>query len=249
VSRAGKSSLTDPPYVDYYRWVCPRRAPVRDYLRRVARETAAIPGIAGVHLDYIRYPDVILPRGLWAKYGLVQTTELPEFDFCYCDVCRAAFREASGTDPMDLPDPPTDRDWRAFRWTSVTTAVEAMAEEVHAVGKPVSAAVFPTPAIARKLVRQAWETWPIDMVFPMIYHGFYEEPVAWIGEATRVDVAALPSSRPVFSGLYLPDLSPDDLTRGIALAREAGAGGVALFDSGMLDDARLGAVRAVVGAG
>ena len=84
VSRNLESSLTRPPYVGYYRWVCPSREPVRDYLRGLVGELAANPAVDGVHLDYVRHCDVILPRGLWDTYDLVQDTELPEFDFCYC---------------------------------------------------------------------------------------------------------------------------------------------------------------------
>ena len=40
--------------------------------------------VDGVHLDYVRHCDVILPRGLWERYDLVQDIEHPEFDFCYC---------------------------------------------------------------------------------------------------------------------------------------------------------------------
>ncbi len=84
VSRNLESSLEHPPYVDYYRWVCPSREPVREYLRGLVGELAAHPAVDGVHLDYVRHCDVILPRGLWETYDLVQDTELPEFDFCYC---------------------------------------------------------------------------------------------------------------------------------------------------------------------
>ena len=33
VSRLGDSSLTKPPYVGYYQWLCPSRPEVRDYIR------------------------------------------------------------------------------------------------------------------------------------------------------------------------------------------------------------------------
>lgn len=84
VSRNLESSLEHPPYVGYYRWVCPSREPVREYLRGLVGNLAANPAVDGVHLDYVRHCDVILPRGLWETYDLVQDTELPEFDFCYC---------------------------------------------------------------------------------------------------------------------------------------------------------------------
>ncbi len=239
VSRNGESSLTHPPYVGYYRWVCPRRSEVRDYLRDVVRRVAREEGVDGVHLDYIRYPDVILPRGLWEKYNLVQDTELPEFDFCYCDVCRDVFRQRHGIDPLELPDPPADRAWREFRWESVTLAVRDIAEVVHEEDREVTAAVFPTPDLARRLVRQEWETWPLDAVFPMIYHSFYEEPVSWVSEATREGVDALAGRRPLYTGLYLPALTPEELAQAVAFAREGGASGAALFESGGLTDEHL----------
>lgn len=247
ISREGKSTLTHPPYVGYYQWLCPSRPAVREYLSRVMAEAAADPHVDGVHLDYIRHPDVILPRALWPKYNLVQDREYPPFDFCYCEVCRAEFWRESGIDPKDLPDPAVHVAWREFRWRSVTRVVEALAAAVHRHGKPITAAVFPTPTIARTLVRQAWETWPLDVVFPMIYHGFYEEPVSWVGDAVREGVAHLGGARPLVAGLYLPDLSPDDLARAIQLALAAGAAGVSVFEMGGLTDDYLKAVRRAAG--
>lgn len=247
VSREGKSSLTHPPYVGYYQWLCPTRPPVRDYLQGVVDELAGHPGIDGVHLDYIRHPDVILPVGLWSTYNLVQDREYPEFDFCYCEACREAFRAQSGTDPLDLPDPTADQAWREFRWASVTGVVTALSAAVRARGKQITAAVFPTPTIARRLVRQAWEQWPLDAVFPMIYHGFYQEPLEWVGSATREGVRALSSTASLHSGLYLPDLEPDALGQAVRLVREAGASGVSLFEMGGLSDRHLASLRGALG--
>jgi len=230
VSRRGDSSLTDPPYVGYYQWLCPTRPEVREYLAGAFAAVAADPLVAGVHLDYVRHPDVILPVGLWEKYGLVQETELPEYDFCYCEVCRRTFQKRTGIDPLGLPDPPADERWRRFRWEGVTRVVEAIATAVHALGKPVTAAVFPTPTIARRLVRQAWEDWPLDGVMPMLYHRFYEEEIEWIGRSAREGVQALSGRRPLQAGLYVPDLDPSGLEEAVRTARSAGAAGVALFE-------------------
>jgi len=242
ISRRGESSLEKPPYVGYYNWLCPTRLEVREYLAREAAQLAADPAVDQVHLDYVRHCDVILPVGLWEKYGLVQDHELPEFDFCYCEVCRAAFRRQSGVDPLDLPDPESDTDWRRFRWDSVTGLVRDLAQVVRGAGKPITAAVFPTPALARKLVRQAWDEWPLDAVFPMTYHAFYKEGIPWIGQAVREGIAALPDSRPLYAGLYLPDLSPEALGRAVRSAMDAGAAGVSLFEMDGLSDAHLAAL-------
>jgi len=91
ISREGKSSITDPAYVGYYRFLCPSNAEVRRYLKTSLDEYLRIPGLNGIHLDYIRYPDVILPQALWGKYGIVQDKEYAPYDYCYCKVCREKF--------------------------------------------------------------------------------------------------------------------------------------------------------------
>ncbi len=243
ISRNGASSLTHPPYVDYYRWLCPTRPEVRAYLRDAVLEIAGKPGVDGVHLDYVRHSDVILPRGLWSTYDLLQDQEYPEFDFCYCPVCREGFAAEHGRDPLELPDPSADEDWRRFRWDSVTGLVEVLAEAVHGAAKPITAAVFPTPTIARALVRQPWDHWPLDAVFPMLYHSFYEEGLDWIGAGVKEGLAALegrgggtlPSPGRLYAGLYLPSLSQEERHRAVEIARNSGADGVSFFEMGGLE--------------
>ena len=245
VSRNLQSSLEHPPYVDYYRWVCPSREPVRAYLRGLVGELAANPAVDGVHLDYVRHCDVILPRGLWEIYDLVQDFEHPEFDFCYCDVCREQFAALDGRDPLEIADPPADEAWRRFRWESVTGAVRGLAETVHQHGKPISAAVFPTPTIARTLVRQGWDEWPLDRFFPMLYQGFYLEDIAWIGRGVREGVGALEArdGQPLCAGLYIPSLNPPQLAEAVETVRAAGAAGVSMFEMGGLTDEHMAALR------
>jgi uncharacterized lipoprotein YddW (UPF0748 family) len=247
VSRNGDSTLDVPPYVDYYRWVCPSRAPVREYLSGVIDEAAAQPGLDGIHLDYIRYPDVILPRGLWERYDLVQDRELPEYDFCYCDECREQFGRLSGRDPLELDDPPSDPDWARFRWDSVTRVVTELSEVTHARGRSISAAVFATPALARKLVRQAWDEWPVDRLFPMLYHPAYDQDIPWIGRSVEEGLRALDGSgTELNAGLYLPALAPDELAEAIRLSRQAGGAGFSLFDINPLTDDHITAVEATM---
>lgn len=271
VSRNGVSSLEAPPYVDYYQWLCPTRPEVRTYIRDSVVEIARDPAVDGIHLDYVRHCDVILPRGLWPRYGLVQDREYPEFDFCYCEACRGAFSSETGIDPLDLPDPTADPAWRRFRWDSVTGLVEVLAAAVHelgngtvpgagrgdkdtghgggpwgdrpsilrpdAPGKPVSAAVFPTPTIARRLVRQAWDEWPLDAFFPMLYHEFYEEGLEWIGASVREGLETLGGRPPLLiAGLYLPTLDREgNRDAAVEVARTAGAHGVSFFEMAGLE--------------
>jgi hypothetical protein len=243
VSREGKSAADHPPYVPYYHFLCPTRPEVRAHLRGEFARIAATPGLAGVHLDYIRLPDVILPRALWDHYGLVQHDELPPYDFCYCEACRSAFAAQSGVDPLDLPDPPADEAWRRFRWDAVSGVVADLAGAVRAAGRRVTAAVFPSPSIARRLVRQDWAGWPLDAVLPMVYQNFYDEGVDWIEPTVREGVRALPADRPLYAGLYLPALQDArDFAAAVDGALAGGARGVALF-GGVRDLGRWAAAR------
>jgi uncharacterized lipoprotein YddW (UPF0748 family) len=105
-----------------------------------------------------------------------------------------------------------------------------LAEVAHRKGKQITAAVFPTPALARKLVRQDWVRWNLDAVLPMVYHRFYNEEPEWIGRAVKEGVTALSPTRPLYAGLYLPDLkTQEEVALAVQYALAGGAKGVSLF--------------------
>jgi uncharacterized lipoprotein YddW (UPF0748 family) len=246
VSRSGVSTADKAPYVDYYKFMCPSRDEVRQYLAGLVRELAQIDGLASIHLDYIRYPDVILPVALWPKYHLVQDREYPEFDFCYCGVCRDRFRQRWAIDPLRLDDPPSHQAWLQYRYDTITEVVGVLAHEVHAHGTLLTAAVFPTPTIARTLVRQEWTKWTVDAVLPMVYHAFYKQDVPWIERATREGVEALGGRIPLYTGLYVPDLSPPDLARAARYALAAGANGICVFEGNTLTPDHFAALTPIL---
>jgi uncharacterized lipoprotein YddW (UPF0748 family) len=230
VSRSGKSSLTDPPYVHYYQWLSPALPEVRDHITQRAKKLAAHPLIQGVHLDYVRYPDVILPIGLWEQYGLDQSEELPDFDFDYSERVREIAQQQIGRDPLEITDPAHHQDWLHFRYQSVTTLVDQITQAVHDCNKQITAAVFPTPSMARKICRQDWDKWSLDLCCPMIYHSFYHEPVDWIGKCMLENIAATPV--PICAGLYMPAFkSPAEFAQGLQIVKERGGAGVSLFDA------------------
>ena len=141
---------------EHYRWLCPSRPEVTEYLKDRVRELAEIEGLDGIHLDFIRYPDVILPYGLHESRGVVQDKVYPLWDFCYCDVCRAEFKKQYGIDPMDLEDPTACQEWMQYRWDAMAHMASEVAAEIKKCGKVSSAAVFASPEESKKLVRQDW---------------------------------------------------------------------------------------------
>ncbi len=244
VNRKGESCADQPPYVDYYRWLCPSREEVYQYLETNVKDILSKDYVDGIHLDYVRYCDVILPVKLWDNYGIEQTKELPEYDFCYCNVCRENFRLQKGTDPLSFIYPDQSLSWRRFRYNNITKIVNRLSAVAHEFKKPISGAVFPTPEVAKRIVRQDWTNWNLDLICPMIYHGFYKEDVRWIGDAVAEGVRGIGGRFPLFAGLYLPDFkTTEELKTGIQLAMQNGAAGISLF--GHVDAAVLDVLKSV----
>jgi uncharacterized lipoprotein YddW (UPF0748 family) len=256
VNALGESAATKPAYVDYYKFLDPAHPDVREFVRDTVRELAAIEGLTGIHLDYIRHPDAILPSGLWAKYGITQHRVHPPYDYGYTELSRKAFKDRHGIDPITLKDPETNREWLQYRLDSVVDLVnEYLVPAARTGGKQISAAVFPGPSLARTMVRQDWGRFNLDAFFPMLYHGFYEAGPEWVRQYTReavrgtllanlclIDGPPCPPDRPlapsVFSGLYVADLVPAQFTRTIEMALEGGARGVSIFDAGAMTPER-----------
>ncbi|MBW6497969.1 MAG: family 10 glycosylhydrolase [Bacteroidales bacterium] len=227
VNGLGQPSHSHPAYVGYYRFMCPNNPGVIDFVSANVRELASINGVSGVHLDYVRLPDVIIAEALQPVYNIVQDREYPEYDYCYCETCRSLFKEQSGIDPLkDLEDPSANLAWRQFRQDSITRLVnEHLVPEAHRKNVPITAAVFPN----WEAVRQEWRKWKLDAYFPMLYHNFYNVDLEWIGQHLEKQIAELEVKQPVYSGLFIPSLDPAKLQHAMEISKKAGAAGVSLF--------------------
>jgi len=244
VSREGKSCYDTRPYVDYYQWLCPTRKESRAHIIGLVEKLAQVEGIASVHLDYIRFSDIYLPIGLLPKYDLVQNEELAEFDFCYCDVCVSTFEKQHHKNPRDFKNPALDIEWKQFRLNQIKNVVDQAYKIVHKYDKKLTAAVFPYPEMADHMVRQRWDKWNVDEVFPMIYHNFYNEEVDWIGFATQQgiqDLAGKPTK--LHTGIYVPPMSAKDVAIAIQLAKEKGASGISFFDGNAITDKQFEVIK------
>lgn len=244
VNRKGESAYDKPAYVPYYTFLCPNKKEVQQFLAELYGSIASVEEVDGIHLDYIRFPDVILAEGLWDKYGLVMDEEYDVADYCYCDDCVSDFKEKTGIDIREVEDPSKVTEWKQFRYNLITNTVNNIAKVVHGKGKKINAAVFPGPGIAKKLVRQEWDKWDLDAVYPMNYNDFYLKGPEWVGEITKEEVAAVNNQKPIFSGLFIcpnpenkteendPEnhgLLPSEMETAIRGSMENGATGISLF--------------------
>ena len=161
VNAKGESAVDKPAYVEYYKFLDPGRPEVREWVQQTVKELAAVPELTGVHLDYIRHPDAILPKGLWSKYNIVQDKVYPPYDYGYSAYERDQFKKKSGIDPIRIGNGEVkDQDmvdaWLKFRWDMVVDLVnDYLVPAVHATNKMITAAVFGTLP-AREMVRQDW---------------------------------------------------------------------------------------------
>jgi uncharacterized lipoprotein YddW (UPF0748 family) len=151
VNARGESAMDHPAYVDYYKFLDPGRPEVREWVQKIVMELAQISELAGIHLDYIRHPDAVLPPALRKKYSLVQDRVYPQFDYGYSVYERGEFKRQYGIDPLKIQDPENHREWMQYRFDMVTGLVnEYLVPAAHARGECITAAVFPGPAMARK---------------------------------------------------------------------------------------------------
>jgi len=228
VNRAGDNSLDYRAYVNYYQWLSPWHPGAREHMKSNVRKLLDVEGLVSVHLDYVRYVDVILGKNLQPKYGLVQTREMPEYDYGYHPIARDSFKSVFGMDPLDMEQPELSNEWRQFRLNGVTSLVNEISDMVHEEGVKLSAAVFPFPEMSRKMVRQDWSSWNLDRAYPMLYHNFYDQNINWIGFALEQGLRE--SNYPLYAGLYMPALKDaKDFKDAIILCKEKGAKGVSLF--------------------
>lgn len=244
VSRDGKSCFDNPPYVGYYKWLCPTREESRNHILGLIEKLSNVEGVASVHLDYIRYSDVYLPIGLLPKYDLVQNEELPQFDFCYCDVCVSEFEKLHHKNPRDFENPAIDMEWKNFRLNRVKAIVDDAYDIVHKNDKILTAAVFPYPEMADQMVRQRWDKWKVDAVLPMVYNNFYNEDVDWVGYATKQGVEDIgEKDTELHTGIYVPTMSSEDVANAIVLAKNNGASGVSFFDGPAISEAQWQVIK------
>ena len=247
VNAKGESAVDKPAYVEYYKFLDPGRPEVREWVQQTVEELAAVPELTGVHLDYIRHPDAILPKGLWSKYNIVQDKVYPPYDYGYSAYERDQFKKKSGIDPIRIGNGEVkDQDmvdaWLKFRWDMVVDLVnDYLVPAVHATNKMITAAVFPGPSRAREMVRQDWGRFQLDAFLPMLYHVFYEAGPEWVRDQTKEGVAAV--HRPLYSGIFIHNMKVDEMTRTIRMAREGGASGVSLFSADGMDPAKWQALR------
>lgn len=202
-------------------WLCPAIEANRTMELAAIEELARYP-VAGVHLDYIRYP------GSHA---------------CFCDASRRDFEAGTGRRVKDWPADARHgahaEAYAAWRVHRISTFVSDAAARVRAVrpGVKLSAAVYGAYPDCKRSIAQDWPAWlrsgDLDFACPMIYFPSLPPFEKYLGIVTGL---------PGTSGMLYPGigvtaresrLDAVDTIEQIRRVRAAGAAGFTLYQ---LDD-------------
>ncbi len=182
------------------------------------------PGLDGLHLDYIRYPDV-LPISPGSRFGV-------GLDFGYGAATRARFQAETGLEAPfgDVTQNASRWDhWRRERVREVVTSIASQARATRP-GLEVSAAVFSYMDRAYLSLGQDWRGWLedglIDLAVPMSYttdnrlFRYHAEHFASLQEHERIIMGL---------GSWLFSSNPAGALEQMKIARRAGITHLALF--------------------
>ena len=198
-------------------WLCPALPENRDDELARVLQLAGTPGVHGLHLDYVRYPDAA---------------------YCFGPACRRLFEKHYGRSLPSWPEipPAAQSAFETWRAGAISTFVESVAAAVreHYPQVRLSAAVWPDVATVKPQLGQDWPHWLerewLDFVVPMNYTEREAELRQWMQRQLALPGAA----GRVWMGLGVTAshtrLSPRAALRQARLAVEQEATGVVIFD-------------------
>lgn len=233
-TRSGIDSYKEAIFgVDHYKFLCPSRPVVRDFLKSMYNNVSKIKGLNGINLDYIRFIEV-------------NHAFNPHGDTCYCDYCRSNFYNKTGINISNVEQPNHVKEWNLYRINTITSLVNEIAKIVHSNGIRITADVYPGPGESHMKSKQQWDDWDLDMVFQMVYTGVFRKPVEWIGEQTKEGKDRLSEKKRktvLITGLQAEIMNDKDFRTGVRLALENGADGICIFQLTNINIEKFAIVR------
>jgi uncharacterized lipoprotein YddW (UPF0748 family) len=196
--------------------LCPSDPRNQDLQIRAMVEAAHLPGVAGIHFDYIRYPSG---------------------DTCFCDGCKERFAAYVGKPVEGWPAAVGSggalrEQWLDFRRSNITRVVREVSETVRREVPDcmISAAVFSSYPWCAESVAQDWVAWVdagyLDFICPMDYTASHTE----FRVKVTTQLAQVQGKIPCYPGIgLLKGLGPVGAMRQIQICRELGAGGFVIW--------------------
>ena len=211
--------------VYYMSWAIPE---VRELLISYYREMVKnYPGLAGLNLDYIRWPTQDAAR-----------------EFGFSPLEREIFKEKHGFDQMDIEPGDKEKQQIFNEWKEglISDFVERVYRELKEINPDllISAAVATPLEDARKTKQQNWAQWSrannLDILTPMIYTLQSEAVYREMNEIRE----EINDTIPVVAGLgTYQGTTPMTVWRQVHQARQSGSPGFVIFDWSNSDEEQL----------
>ncbi|MGM0602550.1 MAG: glycoside hydrolase family 10 protein [Bacillota bacterium] len=201
-------------------WLSPSRADVREFLIKRFSYLAKNYDLAGINLDYIRFPEEYR-----ASYGFDENT-------------AALFEETTGINPFEIKSGSSESaQWNKFRESLITQMVEETSAELKNIDSElkISADVIPGREEARYRALQNWSLWLkegyLDFVLPMTYtENLFSELSKWVEEDTEV------LDYPIYPGISVFKLSPGQVIEQVDEINNLNREGMSLFAAAHLSE-------------
>lgn len=200
---------------------------IRDYVSSVAEEVVKkYPGLAGLHLDYIRYPSAVpfIPGSRFASHGLY---------YGYTDVNILAFKKATGLDPRTMEGTPENfRKWDAWHRDRVSLIVREVSKRARAISPDmlISCTTVASPERTYYVTCQDWTRWLnekiVDYTTPMNYS---EDPSIVELNSKAMLGAAQGKKMHMGIGAYMLKNKIDELEKQILAVKKLSPAGIILF--------------------
>ncbi len=200
-------------------WLCPSSPENQELEFNVMVEMATKYDVAGVHFDFIRYPNA---------------------NACFCPRCRERFQQDTGIQVKDWPedtrsDPKIKEAWIQWRCDQSSRLVQRTSKAVHEI-KPhcqVSTAVGRTYPCVRQSVGQDWVYWIeqgwLDFICPMDYTNSDSDFTRYVATQMGQIAGRIPFYPGIGALSSSSRLSADRVAAQINITRQLGADGFVIF--------------------
>ncbi len=201
------------------RWLCPSDPRNMEHEVNTIVEILQRYPVAGIHLDYIRYPGQ---------------------DSCFCKNCRNRFEKFTGKPVSNWPprfhgNTDLRQRWHDFRRQNITALVKSIKETINRIRPEteLSAAVYGNWLSARESVAQDWVEWCrdgyLDFVCPMNYTSSREEFLT-LTKRQQKQLDGIATELYPGIGLSSENLTPVAVIQQMVTAGELGIEGFAVFE-------------------
>jgi uncharacterized lipoprotein YddW (UPF0748 family) len=201
-----------------YYFINPALPEARDFVSSVYKELLSNYDVAGLHLDYTRYPG----SGDYSN------------DFGYETYTRGLFKEKYNADPLELhPGDDLWEQWLQFRTDIINTWVDRIVEEAREIkpGVSITAAVWPNYESAPALMGQEAKHWVEKSYIDNLFHMSYVPDAFLLVADAEKSIAIANHKSLVTSGVgTFNGLSKEELIHQIDSVNRMPVSGSAIFE-------------------